>query len=104
MEIKKGKWQILYSFEWPTFGAGWAAQGSSSLPIIKGVKKQIFEIGSASHPDQVLYIVVWEDLASFLSGLVPSFLPQDPHLWRPMLSKRLPSRLSYQTLMQTSYF
>lgn len=63
VEVKKGKWQTLYSSEWPF-----------SLPIIKGVKMQIFGIWSVSHLDQVLYIVVWEDLATFSPSWARSFL------------------------------
>lgn len=63
VEVKKGKWQTLYSSEWPF-----------SLPIIKGVKMQIFRIWPVSHLDQVLYIVVWEDLATFLPSWAHSFL------------------------------
>ncbi|XP_062954296.1 uncharacterized protein LOC134378931 [Cynocephalus volans] len=74
MEIKKGKWQTFCSSEWPTFGVGWPPEGTFDLSVIFAVKKIVFqEIGG--HPDQVAYVVVWQDLA------------QNPPPWVPPSSK-----------------
>jgi hypothetical protein len=61
--IKKGKFDTFCSAEWPPFGVGWPIQGSLSLDLITKVKAVIFQPGNRSHPDQVPYILVWEDLA-----------------------------------------
>jgi hypothetical protein len=61
--IKKGKFNTFCSAEWPTFGVGWPIQGSLSLDLITKVKAVIFRPGNRGHPDQVPYILVWEDLA-----------------------------------------
>ncbi|XP_073924622.1 protein-L-isoaspartate O-methyltransferase domain-containing protein 1 isoform X1 [Castor canadensis] len=60
--IKKGKFDTFCSAEWPTFGVGWPIQGSLSLDLITKVKAVIFQPDNRGHPDQVPYILVWEDL------------------------------------------
>ncbi|GAB1289453.1 hypothetical protein APTSU1_000468300 [Apodemus speciosus] len=53
VEVRKGKWQTFCTSEWPTF-----------------VKKIVFQ-ESGGHPDQVPYIVTWQDLV------------QSPPPWMP---------------------
>lgn len=62
VKIKKGKWQTLCASEWPTFQIGWPPEGSFLLDKIKLLKSKIFNIDPHGHPDQVPYVLVWEDL------------------------------------------
>ncbi|XP_073649783.1 uncharacterized protein [Tursiops truncatus] len=62
VEVKKGKWQTLCASEWPTFQIGWPPEGSFLLDKIKLLKSKIFNIDPHGHPDQVPYVLVWEDL------------------------------------------
>lgn len=62
VDVRKGKWQTFCSSEWPTFGVGWPPEGTFNLSIIFAVKRIIFQ-KTGGHPDQVPYIIVWEDLA-----------------------------------------
>jgi hypothetical protein len=75
--IKKSKFNTFCSAEWPTFGVGWPIQGSLSLDLITKVKEVINRPGRWGHPDQVPYILVWEDLARDPPPLVNS-LPDIP--------------------------
>ncbi|ERE83902.1 neutral cholesterol ester hydrolase 1-like protein [Cricetulus griseus] len=61
VEVRKGPWQTFCSSEWPSFGVGWPPEGTFNLSLISAVKRIIFQ-ASGGHPDQVPYIIVWEDL------------------------------------------
>uniref|UniRef100_A0A8C9H2J4 Gag protein n=1 Tax=Piliocolobus tephrosceles TaxID=591936 RepID=A0A8C9H2J4_9PRIM len=62
VELKKGKLITFGHSEWPTFGVGWPPEGTFCLPIITKVKTKIFLPGRSGHPDQIPYILVWQDL------------------------------------------
>lgn len=61
VEVKKGPWQTFCSSKWPAFNVGWPSGGTFNLPIIFAVKRVVFQ-ATGGHPDQVPYIVVWQDL------------------------------------------
>ncbi|MEJ1288508.1 hypothetical protein NN561_019539 [Cricetulus griseus] len=61
VEVRKGPWQTFCSSEWPSFGVGWPPEGTFNLSLISAIKRIIFQ-ASGGHPDQVPYIIVWEDL------------------------------------------
>ena len=61
-DIRRGKFQIYCMSEWPTFDAGWPREGTFHLPIILQVKAVIFRDKLDGHPDQVPYILVWQDM------------------------------------------
>lgn len=68
VDIKKGTWQTLCSSEWPTFGVGWPPEGTFNLSLIFAVKRLVFQ-ETGGHPDQIPYVIVWQDLV------------QDPPPW-----------------------
>ena len=61
-DIRKGKFQTYCMSEWPTFDVGWPQEGTFHLPIILQVKAVIFKDKPDGHPDQVPYILVWQDM------------------------------------------
>lgn len=68
VDVKKGPWQTFCSSEWPTFKVGWPPEGAFNLSLVLAVKRIVFqEVGG--HPDQIPYIIVWQDLV------------QDPPPW-----------------------
>ena len=75
VSVKKGKWQTLCSSEWPAFQVGWPPEGSFHKPQIRGVKARIIGSGPHGHPDQLPYILVWEDLYENPPTWVRPFLP-----------------------------
>lgn len=79
VEIKKKPWRTYCSSEWPSYGLGWPPEGTLDLTVISAIKDIVFQKGPGSHPDQVPYIFVWEDLA------------QDPPSWlKPWTQKTRP--------------
>ena len=60
--IRRWRFQIYCISEWPTFGVGWPREGTSHLPIILQVKTVIFRDKPDGHPDQVPYILAWQDM------------------------------------------
>ena len=89
LDIQRGKIITLCRSEWPTFSVGWPPKGTFCLPIIAQVKSKIFLPGHEGHPDQIPYILVWQDLvenpppwlAPFLSSgtcKVLAMRPADP--------------------------
>ncbi|XP_063098857.1 uncharacterized protein LOC134474549 [Cavia porcellus] len=75
LQVKKSKWQDFCSTEWPAFSVGWPPEGTFHLPLILAVKDVIFRPGQRGHPDQVAYILVWQDLREEPPLWVKSFLP-----------------------------
>ena len=61
VEIKRNKLITFFSAEWPTFHVGWPSEGTFDLGTVHQVRDIIFRpwIG---HPDQVPYIIVWENI------------------------------------------
>uniref|UniRef100_UPI0040385EEF uncharacterized protein LOC143404514 n=1 Tax=Callospermophilus lateralis TaxID=76772 RepID=UPI0040385EEF len=78
VEIKKKKWITLCTMEWPAFNVGWPKEGTFNLDPILQVKSQVFAQGSQRHPDQVPYIVTWENLVSDPPPWVAPFSPSKP--------------------------
>ncbi|KAF7487408.1 Hypothetical predicted protein [Marmota monax] len=64
VEVKKKKWITLCTTEWPSYDIGWPKEGTFNLDYILQVKSRVFIQGPQGHPDQVPYIVTWENLAS----------------------------------------
>ena len=62
VELKKGKLVTFCRSEWPSFGVGWPSEGTFCLSIITKVKTKIFLPGQSGHPDQIPYILVWQNL------------------------------------------
>ncbi|XP_070271982.1 uncharacterized protein [Myotis yumanensis] len=73
--VKKGKWQTFCSSEWPAFNVGWPPEGSFHLPLIREVRRQVFQPGRHGHSDQEPYILVWQDLCENPPAWVKPFLP-----------------------------
>ncbi|XP_041494737.1 histone acetyltransferase p300-like [Microtus oregoni] len=69
VDVRKKKWVIFCSSEWPTVESEWPRDGTFNLNIISQVKAKVFSPGPHGHPDQRAYIVNWESLA------------RDPPLW-----------------------
>lgn len=63
LDLRRGRWQTFCRVEWPTFQVSWPPEGTFNLSIILQVKHKILGGGAVSHPDQVPYIIIWEDLA-----------------------------------------
>ena len=82
--------------EWPTFDVGWPREGTFHLPIILQVKAVIFRDKPDGHPDQVPYILVWQDMIeNSPPWLKPFLLPKAHNLAEG--KERL--RVHHQTLM-----
>lgn len=73
--VKKKKLQTLCSSEWPTFEVGWPLEGTTDLPVVLAIQQRVFRAESATHLDQVPYIVVWRDLLTDLPSWIWGFLP-----------------------------
>lgn len=74
VEVRKGRWQKFCSSEWPTLHVGWPRDGTFDLPIILQVKATVMDPGPHGHPDQVAYIITWEDLVRNPPSWVKPFL------------------------------
>ncbi|KAM4855348.1 uncharacterized protein ACH125_007325 [Urocitellus parryii] len=91
VEVKKKKWITLCTAEWPTLNVGWRKEGTFNPDLILQVKSQVFIQGSQGHPDQVPYIVTWENLASDPPLWVAPFSPPKPALRTPSEAPPPPS-------------
>ena len=60
--VKKSKLITFCSAEWPTFQVGWPPEGTFQQSIIQAVKEKIMAPDPWGHPDQVPYVMVWQDL------------------------------------------
>lgn len=59
VEVKKNKLITFCSAEWPTLNVGWPSEGTFDLETVHRVRDIIRPwIG---HPDQVPYIIIWEN-------------------------------------------
>lgn len=76
VELKKGKLVTFCRSEWPSFGLGWPSEGTFCLSIITKVKTKIFLLGQSGHPDQIPYILVWQDLVENPPPWVTPFIPE----------------------------
>nr|XP_040128213.1 uncharacterized protein LOC101955775 [Ictidomys tridecemlineatus] len=91
VEVKKKKWVTLCTADWPTLNVGWPKEGTFNLDLILQVKSQVFIQGPQGHPDQVPYIVTWENLASDPPLWVAPFSPPKPVLRSPSEAPPPPS-------------
>ena len=65
--------------EWPAFDVGWPSESTLVLIVISAVKDVLLQKRPGSQPDQVPYILIWENLA------------QDPPSWlKPWVQKNEP--------------
>ncbi|XP_040833645.1 lysine-rich arabinogalactan protein 19-like [Ochotona curzoniae] len=62
VEVRRKKWKTLCTVEWPTLAVSWPPSGTFNLTTILQVKGLIRATGPSGHPDQLPYILVWEDL------------------------------------------
>lgn len=53
VKVKKKKWQIFCTSEWPTFNVGWPRDGTFNINVILKIKEQVFNPEPHGHPDQV---------------------------------------------------
>ena len=85
--VKKSKLITFCSAEWPAFQVGWPPEGTFQPSIIQAVKKKIMAPVPWGHPDQVPYVMVWQDLVENLPK------------WLKPLVHRLPSSSNSQVLV-----
>lgn len=78
VEVRKGRWRTFCSSEWPTLHVGWPRDGTFDLSVILQVKMKVMDPGPQGHPDQVAYILTWEDLIRNPPAWVKPFLPSCP--------------------------
>ncbi|XP_053519502.1 uncharacterized protein LOC128627126 [Artibeus jamaicensis] len=72
--------EVLRTFselEWPTFNVGWPTEGTFDLPILYAVQRVVYQV---PHPDQMVYIDVWVDIATERPGYIRPCQPD----WRRM--------------------
>uniref|UniRef100_A0A5F8A386 Core shell protein Gag P30 domain-containing protein n=1 Tax=Macaca mulatta TaxID=9544 RepID=A0A5F8A386_MACMU len=74
VEVRKGQWKTFCSSEWPTLHGEWPRDGTFNLSIILQVKAKVMDPGPLGHPDQVAYIIIWEDLVRNPPSWVKPFL------------------------------
>uniref|UniRef100_A0A7N9CEZ5 CCHC-type domain-containing protein n=1 Tax=Macaca fascicularis TaxID=9541 RepID=A0A7N9CEZ5_MACFA len=74
VEVCKGQWKTLCSSEWPTLHGEWPRDRTFNLSIILQVKAKVMDPGPLGHPDQVAYIITWEDLVRSPPSWVKPFL------------------------------
>lgn len=65
---------IFCSTEWPSFNVGWPREGTFDLRTVWRVREIILRPRNG-HPDQVPYILVWEDLIVSSTPWIQPFLP-----------------------------
>ena len=75
VEIKRNKLITFCSAEWLTFHVGWPSEGTFDLGTVHQVRDIIFR-PRIRHPDQVPYIIVWENIILCPLPWVKPFLPQ----------------------------
>ena len=74
VEIKKSWMVIFCSAELPSFNIGWPPEGTLDLRTVWRVREIILRPRSG-HPDQVPYILVWEDLIVSPTPWIQPVLP-----------------------------
>ena len=80
VEIRRKKWQILCSSEWPILDVGWPQDGTFNIDCILQVKERVFDAGPHGHPDQVPYIITWESLVLDPPPWVAPFMTKKPRV------------------------
>ena len=88
--VKKSKLITFCSAEWPAFRVGWPPEGTFQPSIIQAVNEKIMAPDPWGHPDQVPYVMVWQDLV------------EDSPTWlKPFVHKPLSSSNSQVLVMET---
>ena len=85
--VKKSKLITFCSAEWPDFQVGWPPECTFQPSIIQAVKEKIMAPDPGGHPDQVPYVMVWQDLV------------ENPPKWLKPLVHKLPSSSNSQVLV-----
>ena len=62
VDIRKRFWRTFCSTEWPAFDVGWPPEGTLDLIVISAIKHVVMQRRAGSQPDQVPYILIWENL------------------------------------------
>ena len=62
VDVRKRFWRTFCSTEWPAFDVGWPPEGTLDFIVISAVK-HVMQRRARSQPDQVPYILIWENLA-----------------------------------------
>ena len=76
--VKKSKLINFCSAERPAFQVGWPPKGTFQPSIIQAVKEKIMAPDPWGHPDQVSYIMVWQDLVENLPKWLTPFVHKPP--------------------------
>ena len=74
--------RTLCQLEWLTFGVGWPAEGTFDLPVLFAVRATVYR---APHPDQIVYIDVWVDIAPDKPGYIQKCLRRSASRGRTVL-------------------
>ena len=61
VDVKKSQMVIFCRNEWPRLNVGWPPEGTFDLRTVRRLRDIIIRPGS-EHPEQIPYILVWEDL------------------------------------------
>ncbi|KAK1346846.1 hypothetical protein QTO34_000706 [Cnephaeus nilssonii] len=85
VEVRKGRWQTFCSRELPTFSVGWPLEGTFDLPTIHRVR-DIISQPKKGHPNQLPYIITWQDLVEDPSSWLKPFLSPRPPEPKPILA------------------
>uniref|UniRef100_A0ABI7YSQ1 CCHC-type domain-containing protein n=1 Tax=Felis catus TaxID=9685 RepID=A0ABI7YSQ1_FELCA len=85
VEVRKGRWQVFYSSEWPAFNVGWPPEGTFDLPTIHRVRS-IISWPKTGHLDQLPYIITWQDLVEDPPSWLKPFLAPLPPEPKPILA------------------
>lgn len=59
--------RTLSELEWPTFNVRWPTEGTFDLPLLFAVRRVVY---GTPHPDQMIYIDVWVDIATDRPGYI----------------------------------
>ncbi|XP_053526692.1 uncharacterized protein LOC128628236 [Artibeus jamaicensis] len=87
-EARPGLWgpppdpEVLRTFselEWPTFNVGWPTEGTFDLPILYAVQRVVYQV---PHPDQMVNIDVWVDIATERPGYIRPCQPDRRRMQR----------------------
>lgn len=73
LDVSKKKMHMYCSSEWPTFRVGRPLEGTFYLSTVLVVEDKVLQ-KVQGHPEQVPYIVVWEDFVANPLSWVKSFL------------------------------
>lgn len=67
VDLKKKKWQLLCTSEWPILISTWPKDGIFfNLDIVLQVKEWMFNTGPQGCLDQIPYIIAWDSLTQNL--------------------------------------